>query len=222
MSSDLFEGYMFVVDTDIYSGNFEREMCAYMTGMVGQCEVGEELAEVAKEELGPEKVEFFESEVCQMYDENGVSRPVTIWPTPGYFNDGRGNHWPDGADMDEVRVKYVEKAKEFLLPIIERNKKWIEEDPVKYDYLRKVVNTHLQDLEDAKTKDIRKWPAYQSVAIFFYREPDEETIELLKARAHKFTTGPHSKSVPDYVSRIAPKIEGFRLLKAEVNEIRKL
>ena len=34
--------YTIIIDTDEYSGNFEREMCAYCTGQVGECEVGEE------------------------------------------------------------------------------------------------------------------------------------------------------------------------------------
>ena len=36
--------YGFIVDTDSYAGNFEREMCAYMTGHIGECSVGEEYA----------------------------------------------------------------------------------------------------------------------------------------------------------------------------------
>jgi hypothetical protein len=32
--------WLFIVDTDSYAGNFERCMCAYMTGQIGECEVG--------------------------------------------------------------------------------------------------------------------------------------------------------------------------------------
>jgi hypothetical protein len=42
------ERLLFVVDTDTYAGNFEREMCAYITGQVGECEVGEEIAKAAR------------------------------------------------------------------------------------------------------------------------------------------------------------------------------
>lgn len=34
--------YTFVIDTDKYSGNFCREMCAYITGVVGDCGVGDD------------------------------------------------------------------------------------------------------------------------------------------------------------------------------------
>jgi hypothetical protein len=36
------EGYVFIIDTEQYAGNFEREMCAYCTGILGDCEVGED------------------------------------------------------------------------------------------------------------------------------------------------------------------------------------
>lgn len=41
---------IFIVDTGSYSGNFEREMVAYMTGCTGECEVGDDLAELANAE----------------------------------------------------------------------------------------------------------------------------------------------------------------------------
>lgn len=34
------KSYSIVVETDSYAGNFEREMCAFMTGHIGKCEVG--------------------------------------------------------------------------------------------------------------------------------------------------------------------------------------
>ena len=34
-----------LIKTDSYAGNFEREMCAHVTGHVGECEVGEEFVD---------------------------------------------------------------------------------------------------------------------------------------------------------------------------------
>lgn len=34
------KSYSIVVETDSYAGNFEREMCAFMTGHIGECEAG--------------------------------------------------------------------------------------------------------------------------------------------------------------------------------------
>jgi len=37
--------YVFVIDTDKYVGNFEREITVYCVGAIGKCEVGEEYVE---------------------------------------------------------------------------------------------------------------------------------------------------------------------------------
>lgn len=71
---------VFVVDTDKYSGNFEREMCAYITGQVGECGVGEETAEEASETI--RNLAWFEENIVQEADEYQCHRPASIWPNP--------------------------------------------------------------------------------------------------------------------------------------------
>lgn len=34
--------YLLVIDTDSYAGNFERQLCAFATGEIGECQVGDE------------------------------------------------------------------------------------------------------------------------------------------------------------------------------------
>ena len=82
--------YLFVIDTDVYAGNFERYMCAYVTGQIGECGVGEENAKLAKQEI-PEAVAQLEDLIENVPDENGCARPVSIFPNPRYGNDGHGN-----------------------------------------------------------------------------------------------------------------------------------
>lgn len=65
-------------------------MSAYMTGRVGDCGVGEELAEVAKQEI-PNIVAQLEGLIESIPDEHGRHRPVSIFPNPRYGNDGHGN-----------------------------------------------------------------------------------------------------------------------------------
>jgi hypothetical protein len=71
--------WIVVVATDKYAGNFEREMCAYCTGVVGDCEVGKDLA-----------AGFPHGEWCdrmlQFPDDHGCHRPASIWGGPK-FND---------------------------------------------------------------------------------------------------------------------------------------
>lgn len=73
------EGYAFVVDTDAYAGNFEREMTAYLTGQIGECGVGEELVE---------ELEINFDNVLQVPDEHACYRPTSCWvePRTGNYN----------------------------------------------------------------------------------------------------------------------------------------
>jgi len=73
--------YMFVIDTDSYAGNFEREMCAYVTGVVGECGVGDDVALIAVEELA-EMALWFDEHTVQMSDHDGCHRPTSLWPSP--------------------------------------------------------------------------------------------------------------------------------------------
>jgi hypothetical protein len=63
--------FAIVIKTDSYAGNFEREMCAYLTGHVGECEVGKEYFE---QTLAQE----FENIIGNEADDNGCYRPVTL------------------------------------------------------------------------------------------------------------------------------------------------
>lgn len=64
--------YELHIETDKYAGNFEREMCAYLTGVLGDCDVGEEEKYLYEEE------ESHEFELRQVPNDNGTRRPVTI------------------------------------------------------------------------------------------------------------------------------------------------
>ncbi len=96
--------YEFVIDTTEYAGNFEREMCAYITGCVGDCEVGIDIAEKVRDEI--KQSNFFEEIddlVCRLPDDNGCYRPVSTGPTPGLVNDGHGTcytqwEWDEHGD----------------------------------------------------------------------------------------------------------------------------
>jgi len=63
--------YALIIRTDSYAGNFERELCAHLTGCIGDCEVGEEYKE--------EKISLlFEEIINNKSDDNGCFRPVSI------------------------------------------------------------------------------------------------------------------------------------------------
>src|SRR5689334_7421600 len=81
-----------IFDTDHYAGNFEREMVAYISGQVGDCEVGSAQAALAEKEVG---LAWFEENIVFHPDEHGCHRPADSEPTPGWWNDGKGGHFRD-------------------------------------------------------------------------------------------------------------------------------
>ena len=78
--------YLFVVDTNLYSGNFERQMCGFVTGHHGENgypEWGE------KSGVNEDHYDF----VCEDPKDTIFYSPVTIVSTPGWYNDGSGKHF---------------------------------------------------------------------------------------------------------------------------------
>ena len=85
---------IFVVDTNQYAGNFERELVAYMTGRLGDCNVGSEEALEFYQDMGlwgdkSPPVECWEDLrnpfdfIIPEADDHGCFRPATICPSPG-------------------------------------------------------------------------------------------------------------------------------------------
>lgn len=78
--------FIFVIDTDQYAGNFERDMCAWITGRIGECEVGREFAELASKELSKETDRWFDMNSIRLCDD-GCWRPCSTFRTPGKKGD---------------------------------------------------------------------------------------------------------------------------------------
>lgn len=49
--------YSIVIKTNQYAGNFERELCAHLTGIVGECEVGEEYVDESITEIFEQSID---------------------------------------------------------------------------------------------------------------------------------------------------------------------
>ncbi len=79
--------YGFVVKTNQYSGSFEREMCGYITGTYGDCEVGQSYARCFSKEVGNSEGLF--DNVVYLADMHGSLRPVSMYGQTGiiiFFN----------------------------------------------------------------------------------------------------------------------------------------
>jgi hypothetical protein len=112
--------YIFIVDTDLYAGNFEREMCAFLTGQTGDCSVGEEIA-IEFENKFPIEFTEFENIIGHFVDEHGVFRPVELEETPPI----KGNY----PQCNSVSIAFSEKpASELLKFMIDRANEFVKQD----------------------------------------------------------------------------------------------
>jgi hypothetical protein len=115
--------FAFVIDTDSYAGNFEREMCAFMTGMYGECGVGMAIANEVREQISPTVLEWFDEHVVDVGDDHGCHRPVSIWPAP------------NGDGYNSVAIFMNESPPENVLTVLmERARAYKGNKPYKTHY----------------------------------------------------------------------------------------
>jgi hypothetical protein len=223
--------YIFVIDTNEYAGNFEREMTAYLTGRIGECEVGREMAEIFRKDLKDEDEELFEN-VTSVPDDNGCHRPATIWPNPRYANDGMGGHYTkENANQKELCERYAKSVEDYETPHIKQKEGIIEDLQAgktvsnwTVEGAEREIARAKKEIQEAKNlKKVSCYPAYMSVGIWFYSEPTKEQITLMKERAANFAKVKRELG-RSWDSNIFDKnfkltIEGFRLIKFETNEI---
>ena len=185
--------YGFAVDTKDYAGNFEREVVAFMTGQIGDCEVGNEQANKAKADLaktseGRKFLRWCERHVSLVLDD-GCRRPAAIFPTPGWFNDGHGNAYPDSeAGSEAVAKRYVETVRKYHEPHIANGLKRIEAaraagNEKDVELWGQAVERHRQDVRAAESRGPGRFPSYQSAIVWLDKRPPSWVVEILKARA---------------------------------------
>jgi hypothetical protein len=163
--------YTLAIDTDSYSGNFERELFAFIFGIPDTADGGTrdlslytEAARAAGVFKKLRKDFEYELLATRMNDpgDDGYHRAyVTICPTPGFFNDGKGTHYEDTE-------------------------------------------------ENRKKVGAKRYPAFQSVAVFLSQLPRDGELALIRQRAQAFSTFPSKHS---WETR--PKILGYRILVAK-------
>lgn len=216
-------GWVFIIDTDKYAGNFERELCAYITGRFGDCEVGKEYTDLFNKQSTVNE-DFFDN-VETRADENGCYRPCSIWETPGWFNNGMGGHFRESdPHADEKALKaYVKEIESTYGGYIKSTLKCKDLSPEEKKRtgwtdaaIKREVKRHEKEIEKArKAKKTQRYPAYNSVAIFFYTKPTEKQIELMKERALKFNEVRKLEYAKRCYGELADNItiEGFRLIQ---------
>ena len=216
--------WIFIIDTDSYAGGFEREMCAYMTGVIGDCEVGEEFAKMYNKEVNTDGLEsVFIDYLEQRADEHGCCRPTECWPTKGWLSVGhnkavRKEDW-NQAEADKV---YQQESAEIyrgyrrqVERVVVGQNGWTEASKARE------LARHDKEIERALKEKCPKWEPNNSVAIFFEKKPTKQMIDLLKERAMKFSEA--KRRFADKNDLIWDKdfqltIRGFRLVKETTAE----
>ncbi len=205
--------WVFVIDTDAYAGSFEREMVAYCTGEIGECEVGKESAELYRDQLGLKEYEGSFADngndpcVMRRADDHGCARPAAAWPNPNWVNDGMGTHYRvEDWDPETVLAVYRQSHID-----------WAEKHRNSYadkDHGNKEADQKVAEANALTVNDLHQCPAYNSVAIFFSGRPTDEQIALIKERVQKMITDDWGVGMTEYAS--VPQIEGFRLVQETV------
>lgn len=90
--------YMIYVDTEDYSGNFERELVAFATGCSHEYDHGgiEKIANTARSQMTFGDWWRYHIEEHSGDDEDDPPCYANIAPTPGWFNNGMGGHFKIG------------------------------------------------------------------------------------------------------------------------------
>lgn len=92
---DIGDVFVVVIDTNQYSGNFEREIAAFCLGAFAEYQA-HGVAELCEFEEAMEREPLLESIkgklTIQKHDEYG-DIAATIWPTPNRLNNGYGVHF---------------------------------------------------------------------------------------------------------------------------------
>ena len=197
--------FIFVIDTESYAGNFERPMCAYCTGEIGECGVGEEEAALFRQEMGIAEGEDgpFCDKIMPRADEHGCHRPTSIWHTAGWFNHGMGGHYKDGQEAEALE-DHKQKCRE-------------EGDRKPYGENDEANERHRQEWYAKAEEPLHKFPAYNSVAIFFSTVPTDEEINMIRQRALKFGAE-RPDCTKDWQKKEPIKITGFRLIQEVVHQ----
>lgn len=101
-----------VIDTTAYAGNFERELCAYLTGQIAECTVGNEFI---KRSDPPKYLQWWEENINPQEDTEGSEfyRPCTIWKTNNSKDYQSVAIFVEQFPSQEVIDEMLERAKYF-------------------------------------------------------------------------------------------------------------
>lgn len=180
-----------VIDTGSYSGNFEYELFAHITGQFGLFSRAREVAERARPSIVG--VSWWQQHVVTELDDDDNRVPAAIWPTPGFINNGMGQHYRDDPE-NRVQARQDAKAalEKYHAPRLEMLRRRIEQsdyEPASNGWSKegceREIATIERNISTAGGQD-GCYPAYQSVAIFVDDFPPQAIVDEMMDRALDF------------------------------------
>lgn len=211
---------MLIIDTEQYAGNFEREMCAYITGQVGDCEVGSEIAEENSDQI--KYLDWWEEHIVNERDDSdyGCYRPASIWDTPYWFNNGTGGHYKDNPENEvlaiEDAVKFMKQYNQSQVDIVQERLRNNDFETKSNGWTKEACENYLKqkEVDIQRVSKLIKYPAYMSVVIFVDQFPPEEVWQEFMVRAKQFATNRAEITENDY-DKTSINITGFRQIEPE-------
>lgn len=93
--------YRIVIDTENYAGNFERRMCAFLTGQIGEGSIGEGADLVTKYSSDIKYLDWWNNHIVKKQPVGNYHGKSPVWTsiTPGWWNNGRGLHYREGERL---------------------------------------------------------------------------------------------------------------------------
>jgi len=102
--------WSFIVDTDSYAGNFERQLCAYVIGTVAAFSdpifAGRAYLRMFEQECTLPLDELSDTRVADPGDDDVHPSPCDLAPTPGWSNNGKGKTYQVRPNSKRYGYKY--------------------------------------------------------------------------------------------------------------------
>lgn len=191
--------YSLVIDTDAYSGNFERQLAGYTTGVWDYERAhGEEEAEDAKK-ANPSLTQSMEDKSLALTHDEYGEVTNTIRATPGRRNNGMGWHYDasDASAVEEARARSVQAMRDRQAGQIAMCERRLTEQDFEVEngrgaWTKEATERTLKSAHDSieRAGNFVGFPAYESVAMFFSEPLTVEEMAFVRQRAHEYAAQP--------------------------------
>jgi hypothetical protein len=189
--------YILVIDTDQYSGNFEREMAGYTTGICDYDRAhGKDEADDAKTANPDVTASLALKSKAVQHEEYGMVTN-TIRATPRRANNGMGYHYDiDSGHEEEARAKAVESMRAYMAGQIEKCERRLANEDFEPErpgaWTKEACERTLKSAQQsiANAGKYMPCPAYESVAMFFDAPLTDAELAFVTERANEYAAKP--------------------------------